>query len=155
MPKSELVQNILHSSKLREFIRFAIVGTIATGIHYGLYLLIVWANGIGEEETFYTNIAYSIGYIVAWFCNFFLSAHFTFKSNTSVKRGIGFALSHGVNYLLHLALLNLFLWMGMSETWAPIPVFCIVIPINFVLVRYVFRSKHFKWYETEYCCSLL
>ena len=141
---SEISYQIRSSQKLREFIRFAIVGVLATGIHYGIYLLLVWLNDIGEEETLYTNIAYSIGYIIAWFCNFYLSAHFTFKSNTSVKRGIGFALSHGLNYLLHLLFLNFFLWIGMSETLAPIPVFCIVIPINFVLVRYVFRSKHFQ-----------
>ena len=144
MPRSELIQDIVHSSKLREFIRFAIVGTIATGIHYGIYLLLLWIFDIEQEETFYTNIAYSIGYVMAWFCNFYMSAHFTFKSQTSVRRGIGFALSHGVNYLLHLVFLNLFLWLGMPETLAPIPVFCIVIPINFVLVRYVFTSKHFQ-----------
>ena len=124
--------------KMQQFIRFAIVGALATAIHYGLYLLIVWANDIGEDETLCTNIAYSIGYLVSWCVNF------TFKSNTSFKRGIGFALSHGVNYLLHILFLNLFLWLGLSETIAPIPVFCIVIPINFVLVRYVFTSKYFQ-----------
>lgn len=131
-------------TKIQQFIRFAIVGALATAIHYGLYLLIVWANDIGEDETLYTNIAYSIGYVVAWCANFYLSAHFTFQSNTSLKRGIGFALSHGVNYVLHLIFLNLFLWLGLSETIAPIPVFCIVIPINFILVRYVFTSKYFQ-----------
>jgi putative flippase GtrA len=131
-------------TKIQQFIRFAIVGALATAIHYGLYLLIVWANDIGEDETLYTNIAYSIGYVVAWCANFYLSAHFTFQSNTSLKRGIGFALSHGVNYVLHIIFLNLFLWIGLSETIAPIPVFCIVIPINFILVRYVFTSKYFQ-----------
>ena len=134
----------IRSSQFGEFIRFSIVGALATGIHYGLYLLIVWLNDIGEEETLFTNVAYSIGYVVAWFCNFYLSARFTFKSNTSVRRGIGFALSHVVNYLLHLLFLNLFLWLGLPEKVAPIPVFCIVIPINFILVRYVFKSKYFK-----------
>ena len=131
-------------TKIQQFIRFAIVGALATAIHYGLYLLIVWANDIGEDETLYTNIAYSIGYVVAWCANFYLSAHFTFQSKTSFKRGIGFALSHGVNYVLHIIFLNLFLWIGLSETIAPIPVFCIVIPINFILVRYVFTSKYFQ-----------
>ena len=131
-------------TKMKQFIRFAIVGALATAIHYGLYLLLVWANDIGEDETLYTNIAYSIGYVVSWCVNFYLSAHFTFQSNTSLKRGVGFALSHGVNYILHIIFLNLFLWLGLSETVAPIPVFCIVIPINFILVRYVFTSKHFQ-----------
>lgn len=120
----------------RQFLRFACVGALATGIHYGVYYLL----------TFYlnVNIAYSIGYIVAWFCNFFLTAHFTFKTYATIKRGVGFALSHGVNYLLHMVFLNLFLWFGLSETVAPIPVFCIVIPINYLLVRFVFLSKRFQ-----------
>lgn len=136
--------DILRSPKFGEFIRFAMVGVLATAMHYGLYLLLLRLFRIGEEETLYANIAYTIGYLVAWCCNFYLSAHFTFRSHTSVKRGIGFALSHGVNYLLHLVFLNLFLWIGLSEAIAPIPVFCIVIPINFILVRLVFTSKHFQ-----------
>ncbi len=141
---SKEINNILHSTKLHEFIRFAIVGVVATGIHYGIYLLLLWLFDISANDKLYTNIAYSFGYVISWFCNFYLSAHFTFKEKTSVKRGIGFALSHGVNYLLHLIFLNFFLWLGVPEAWAPIPVFCIVIPINFLLVRFVFKSKYFE-----------
>lgn len=118
--------------KLKEFIRFAIVGVISTGIHYGLYFLLNLVMNV--------NIAYTIGYVIAWCFNFYLSAHFTFKSETSVKRGVGFALSHGINYVLHMVLLNLFLWLGLSETLAPIPVYCIAVPVNFILVRYVFKK---------------
>lgn len=122
--------------RLKEFMRFTIVGVISTGIHYGFYYLLNLVMNV--------NIAYTIGYVIAWCCNFYLSAHFTFKSETSVKRGIGFAISHGINYVLHMVLLNLFLWLGLSETLAPIPVYCIAVPVNFILVRYVFRSELFK-----------
>ena len=122
--------------KFKEFIRFAIVGVISTGIHYGLYYLLNLVMNV--------NIAYTIGYVIAWCCNFYMSAHFTFKSETSVKRGVGFAVSHGINYVLHMVLLNLFLWLGLSETLAPIPVYCIAVPINFIMVRYVFRSIWFQ-----------
>ena len=144
MPKSEHIQNILHSYKLREFIRFVIVGTIATGIHYGLYLLIVWVNDIGDDEPFWTDVAYSIGYIISFLCNLWLTAHFTFREKLNLKRSGGFALSHIINYLLHIAFLTFFLWIGIPNKWAPIPVFCLVIPINFLLVRFVFKSKHFE-----------
>ena len=122
--------------KVKEFIRFAIVGVISTGIHYGSYYLLNLVINV--------NIAYTIGYVVAWFVNFYLSAHFTFKSETSVKRGLGFAISHGINYVLHIVLLNLFLWIGISEMLAPIPVYCIAVPVNFVLVRYVFKARVFQ-----------
>ncbi len=144
MSKSELIQKIIHSSKLREFIRFAIVGAIATCIHYGIYLLLLWSFNIEQDETAYTDVAYTIGYLLSFLCNMWLTAHFTFREKLTIKRGGGFAISHIINYLLHIAFLTFFLWIGFPNKWAPIPVFCIVIPINFLLVRFVFKSKHFE-----------
>ena len=43
--------------------------------------------------------------------------------------------------MLHIGLLNTFLWLGLSKTLAPIPVFAIAIPVNFLLVRFVFKRK--------------
>lgn len=40
--------DILRSEKFREFIRFAIVGMLATAIHYGLYLLLVCLFRLSE-----------------------------------------------------------------------------------------------------------
>ena len=127
------------SQKFREVVRFAIVGLIATGIHYGIYYLLnLFLN---------VNVAYTIGYVVSWFANLNLTAHITFKSTLSFKKGVGFAFSHLVNYLLHMLFLNLFLAIGMSEEIAPLFVFALVIPINFLLVRFVFKSKRFKSQE--------
>ena len=91
------IQNIFRSPKLHEFIRFAIVGTIATGIHYGIYLFLLWSYDIEQTETTYADIAYSIGYILSFLCNMWLTAHFTFREKLTVKRGGGFALSHIIN----------------------------------------------------------
>ena len=115
----------------QKLIRFAVVGVIATAVHYGVYLLL--------QNIFSKTIAYTIGYIVAFVCNFILTCVFTFRKKASTKRGIGFGLAHLVNYGLHVTLLNLFLWIGLSNKLAPIPVFCIAVPVNFLLVRYVFR----------------
>lgn len=115
-----------------EFVRFAIVGVIATAIHYGIYLLL---------KTFMNvNVSYTAGYLVSLACNFYLSARFTFQADTSVKKGIGFIASHTVNYILHMVLLNIFIGIGIAPTYAPIPVYCIAIPVNFLLVRTVFRK---------------
>jgi len=118
-----------------ELFRFGIVGLIAFGIHYGIYSLLLWLwKGIN------VSLAYTIGYVISFFCNMWLSSRFTFREGLSVKRGVGFALSHVCNYFLHLGFLNLFLWLGMSEQLSPIPTLCIVVPINFVLVRTVFKK---------------
>ena len=114
-----------------ELIRFGIVGVIATAIHYGVYwLLMHWL---------YVTIAYSIGYVVSFVCNFLLTSYFTFRKRASVKKGLGFGVAHGVNYLLHVLFLHFFLWLGVSKSMAPSPVFAMVIPINFLLVRFVFK----------------
>ena len=116
----------------REIIRFGIVGLIATAIHYGVYLLCqLWLNA---------NIAYTIGWIVSLCCNFYLSSRFTFRTHMSVYRAGGFVGSHVVNYLMHMGLFNLFLWLGVGQIYAPLLVYCIVIPINYLLVKFVFTK---------------
>ena len=138
------IREQIRNFNYREFVRFAIVGIIATGIHYGIYLFFSWIFQVDKTETTYLNIIYTIGYVVSWFCNLYLTAYFTFKSDVSIKRGVGFAISHVINYMLHILFLNVFLHIGVPEKWAPIPVFCVVIPINFMLVRSVFKSKYFQ-----------
>ena len=119
--------------QLPEFVRFAIVGIIATAIHYGVYYILQWF--------IYVNIAYTIGYIVSFIANFYLSAYFTFGRKPSWGKALGFGGAHLFNYLLHIGLLNFFLWLGLSRPLAPIPVFSIAIPVNFLLVRFVFKGK--------------
>jgi putative flippase GtrA len=125
--------NMERLKQLPEFIRFVIVGTIATALHYGLYFVL--------QQVINVNVAYSIGYIVSFIANFYLTAFFTFRKKPSWKKAIGFGGAHLVNYLLHMGLLNLFLWAGLSKALAPIPVFAIAIPVNFLLVRFVFKYK--------------
>lgn len=114
-----------------EVIRFVIVGIIATFIHYGIYwLLIPYCNA---------TLAYSAGYLVSLVCNFILTSCFTFREKASIRNGLGFGLSHLVNYMLHTGLLNLYLWIGLKPLLAPVFVFPIVVPINFFLLRFVFK----------------
>lgn len=133
------IKQLLSSKLTGEFVRFAIVGVVATGIHYGVYYLL--------EQVINVNVAYTIGYIVSWFVNLYLTSRFTFKSQLSFKKGVGFAFSHLVNYLLHMLFLNIFLAIGLSAEVAPLFVFAIVIPINFLLVRFVFKSNRFQTKE--------
>ena len=113
-----------------EIIRFGIVGLIATTIHYGTYLLC--------QIFISANIAYTIGWMVSLGCNFYLSSRFTFRQHMSTYRAGGFITSHIVNYLLHIGLFNLFLWLGVGQVYAPLLVYCIVVPVNYILVRFVF-----------------
>lgn len=114
-------------------IRFVVVGIIATAIHYGVYLLLNnWIN---------VNIAYTLGYIISFVCNFFLSNYFTFKTKPTLKKSVGFTFSHATNYIMHMILLNIMLYVGVPKQFAPIPVLCIVVPMNFLLVRFFLKNK--------------
>jgi putative flippase GtrA len=130
------LDKILSNVNLNEVVRFFIVGLIATGLHYGIYLILMRYIAV--------NLAYSTGYLISFLANYFLSAHFTFESKVSIKKGIGFGISHLINYSLHLLFLNVFLSFQISKSIAPIPVFLLVIPINFFLVRFIFKSKKFQ-----------
>lgn len=115
------------------FFRFLLVGGLATALHYCLYCLL--------QCFIEVNVAYTIGYLLSFVANFYLTAYFTFGRRPSWRRAFGFGGAHAVNYLLHLSLLNLFLWVGLPSVWAPLPVFAIAVPVNFLLVRFVFRRE--------------
>lgn len=120
-------------NKRREFVRFILVGVLATATHYGIYFFLC--------VLMLPAIAYTIGYAISFILNFYLSNVFTFNTKPTVRKGIGFGISHFVNYLLHIGLLSLFIWIGVPERWAPLPVFALVVPVNFLLVRFVLKSK--------------
>lgn len=134
-----MIQNrltrLMHEEKFAEFMRYCIVGTIAAAIHYGVYYLL--------QKVININIAYTAGYCISLVCNFFMTSYFTFKTGPSAKKVAGFGFSHLINYLLHMGLFNLFLYFGVHRLLAPILVLMIVVPINFVLLHFVFKSKHF------------
>ena len=119
--------------KIGEILRFGIVGAIAALLQYGVYLAMLIITSPGVANT--------IGYIISFIFNFIASTHYTFKVKANAKRGLGFALSHVVNYLLQTLTLLLFIYIGVPKAYAPIPMFCICVPVNFILVRYFLTKK--------------
>ncbi len=117
--------------QLGEVIRFGIVGVLATLLQYAIYwVLIHWLA---------PTISMTIGYAFSFAFNFVASTRYTFRVEASAKRGAGFALSHAVNYVLQMLMLNLAIWLGVSKQWAPIPMFCVCVPVNFLLVRFFLK----------------
>lgn len=129
MPMKRIISRLddAQRQRLGEVLRFGVVGGLATALQYGVYLLLLPYMG----ELY----AMSVGYGVSFVFNYLASTYFTFRVEASAKRGLGFALAHGVNYLLQLLCLSFFVWIGISARWAPLPMFAVCVPINFVLVR--------------------
>lgn len=117
--------------KLGEVVRFGVVGIAAVLIQYGVYLLLVLFMN--------HNISMTLGYIISFIFNFIASTHYTFRVKANAKRGAGFALSHVINYFMQIAMLNVFIWLGISKQIAPIPMFGICVPVNFLLVRFFLK----------------
>lgn len=117
--------------KLGEIVRFGIVGVAAVLIQYGVYLLLV--------QFLNHNISMTIGYIISFIFNFIASTHYTFRVKANAKRGAGFALSHVINFFMQIAMLNLFIWIGINKHLAPVTMFCVCVPVNFLLVRFFLK----------------
>jgi putative flippase GtrA len=121
-------------SNLASSLRFVIVGTIATGLHYIVYLFLL--------KLVSNNVSYSIGYLLAFIVNYYLTAFFTFKTGTSVKKGVGFLFSNIFNYGFQMLVFNAFLRLEFKEEIVPLLVFTIAVPINFILVRWIFKNRN-------------
>lgn len=118
--------------QIGEVIRFGIVGVLATLLQYAIYwLLIHWIN---------PSVSLTVGYLLSFVFNFVASTRYTFKVKASAKRGAGFVFSHVVNYLLQMCTLNLFIFLGIPKQWAPLPMFCVCVPVNFLLVRFFLKK---------------
>ncbi len=151
-----------------EFVRFFVVGIAATLVH----LLVYWALNalfcLDEADEAALNATYTAGYVVSFVGNYVLSLKWTFRTKGSVSKGAGFAFSHLVNYGLHMGLLNVFLLLGAGRAivavfefctpWLvtafpvladpaallPLPVYVIVVPVNFLLVRFFLKRGDAK-----------
>ena len=138
------MSDILTRPKMREFIRFCIVGGIAMGLHYAVYLFLLWTMGMdwtaAKGADWRATVAYSVGYAIALAVNMWLTARFTFREQLNVKRGSGFLVSHAINYAIEVGLLNLFLALHVVEWLAPLLVLLISVPVNFILVRFAFKQ---------------
>ncbi len=143
-----------------QFARFFIVGIAATLVHWGSYVALNRIFSLAESDTLALNITYATGYVLSFIGNYIASLKWTFKTKGSVGKGLGFIFSHAVNAGMHLGLLNLFIhlkagqgitkilntltpWLtdlfpilNEPDTLLPLPIFMIVVPVNFLMVRF-------------------
>ena len=146
-----------------EFCRFFVVGVGATLLHLAVYMLLNSLFDLSEQDALGITLTYAAGYAVSFVANYMVSLRWTFRTEGSVGKGLGFAFSHLVNAGLHLLLLNLFrslgagdalsmllFWLtpwlvdllpvlGRPESLLPLPVYLIVVPVNFLMVRYFLK----------------
>lgn len=128
----------LKDEKYAQFIRFCINGCLAVAIQYVVYrvLLYVWP----ADNGLWTNIAYTLSYIVSFCCNFIITSYWTFHSRPSWKRLTGFGGSHIINFFLQIAFLNMYMWIGIPRQFAALLAMGSAVPVNFMILRFVYKK---------------
>lgn len=138
MSNGRLVQRLVKSAgRKAEVVRFGLVGGFCTVLQYSMYVVFLRAAGVPAVVS--TMISYAISFVA----NFLLSSFFTFKSNPNAKKGLAFTASHLVNMGMQTGLVAVFKEV-VGPTLALLPVLVICVPVNYVMVRFAFKSKHFR-----------
>ena len=108
------------------FVRFAVVGGVAT---------------VRCFDDLWPALAYFCAFCVSIVCNFLLSSYFTFRVRPSARRAVRFLTAHLINLVNELVLLEIWLWAGVPKLYAPLCVFLVAFPVNFLMVRFALRGR--------------
>jgi len=111
-------------------VRFLLAGGLNTAVTFGLYVVLK------------TVLNYQISYFISWVCGIFLawlmSSWFVFRSRPSLRTFLRFPLVYVVQYVLGATLLELFAGvLGLSQTWSPLLVIVLTLPLTFLLSKFV------------------
>ena len=117
-------------SKTGEFVRFCIVGAIATLIDAGVFYLVIM------KASYY--VALVSGYLISLIVNYFLTVIWTFKKKPNAGNAIGVLTAHMINLFVvrmgtMYVLVDLLL---MNDKVAYIPTVALSVVTNFVIVRF-------------------
>lgn len=123
----------IDKKRLAEPGRFVITGTIATAVQYAVYYLLMDAAGV--------SAAWTVGYVVSFVCNYVMTTYFTFKVKPNRRKALGFAFCHVINWMMQVATLHFFIWVGCGKAWAPLPMYMVCMPVNFLMVRFFVKTK--------------
>lgn len=118
----------------REALRYLLAGGVNTTFSYAIYLLLLnWLH---------YRLAYVASFVLGVFLSFALLRHFVF-----VRPGRHFALlrvgvNHAVQLGLNLMVVELWVrWLQAPEALAPLVAVLLVVPLVFVLQRWVFAPR--------------
>ena len=126
-------QNSKSSERIREIVRFCITGGVSTLTSYLFYYIFL--------NWFSPTLSFTLSYLIAMAVNYLMTTAFTFKVRANVRNAVGFIISNAVNYGLCTLFLNIFIWLGLPKKLAPLPMYAVCVPINYLVVRFVMNNK--------------
>ena len=122
--------------KYNEVLLWALGGGINTVFTYGLYLAL--------NLVFSYRVAFTASYVLGIVFAYFYNSLVAFKRPLSLKKFLQFPLVYLVQYLLSIGLLSVFVQtLDVSETLAPIFVLILVMPVTYLLSKWILKGKNF------------
>lgn len=124
--------------KVGEFIRFCIVGVIATALDAGIFYLVrMFAS---------YQIALVSGYCLSLIVNYLLTIYWTFKKKPSTSNLVGVIAAHMFNlFIVRMSLMWIFVDVaGIPDRIAYVPTLLISMVTNFLVVRFAVNKTEKK-----------
>lgn len=135
MTRPQLLQRFSEHALIRQGLRFAAVGFVATGAHYAVLVALVEAGGI--KPILATTCGYAIGIVVSYSLN----RRFTFASHGGPGRFAKYVTLYVVGAFLNGAVMGGLMGLGAPYLWAQVGATGLVLVWNFAGARYlVFRD---------------
>ncbi|MGZ3814280.1 MAG: GtrA family protein [Mucilaginibacter sp.] len=119
---------------VREFFRFLITGGLNTLISYVVYL--------GLLQVYPYIISYTISYVASIFSSYILHSKLVYKENLKLSKAATYPVMYLGLYFLNTGVLYLLVEkLLISKELAPILVVFIIIPITYILGRFVIKGR--------------
>lgn len=126
----------IKSAKIKEFLRYTVVGCINTLIYYISYLVFM------NIFNFSYRISFVAGYVISIIFSYFLNTYFTYKEKPSLKKFLLFPLTYIPNFIIqYIGMILLVDHFDMNRKLAPIITAIVSTPITFFVMRYVIKKK--------------
>jgi len=121
---------MINNPQIQQWIRFLVGGGINTAFTYGIYLILMLFV--------HYQIAYLIAYIVGVVFAYWFNAVIVFKVPLSWKGLFSYPIIYIIQYTISAFLLNIFVeTLQIDKTFAPLMIIIIMIPLTYVLNKYV------------------
>ena len=122
-----------NNQEVREFIRFCIVGVLATIIDMAIFYSL--------KAFVHYNVALVCGYCLSLVFNYFMTVYWTFQTKSSARNLLGVISAHMINlFVIRMGLMWLFVNMvGLTSDFAYIPMLLISVIANFLMLKYFIK----------------
>ena len=128
--------------KYRSAVRFVLVGALGTALQYGVYyLLLMLFQYKWGDVALLTSVAFTIGFFIEMICNYFLTSFYTFRVRPNWKNVGGFIFGRALNYIIQLFLLNMLIWLHISEEFAGFAAIALAGVINYFVLLPFYKDK--------------